>query len=199
MPYAKNTRKTIVLDFENNLICKNCGVTTAVLFINLRPAIDLFMRQHKDCKHGDDVITLNQIANIIGISEKNFRNYTTKINMPASLPYQKSYGRKLLFNRVEINQWLENNDVLKTIRAIRADAKDRKKPYVPRGVKKQVQQQKVEKSLSLMSRFIRGEFDTSRRQIERRAKIEAAKANRPARLVLACIETDDGDLVRQFI
>lgn len=191
-------KKTIVLDFDNNLICKNCGVKTAVSFINLRPAIDLFMSNHKDCQHGDDLITLNEIANKIGISEKNFRNYTTKINMPASLPYQKSYGRKQVFNRVEINQWLEKNDILKTIREIRAHTKKRNKPYVPRAIKKQVQQQKIEKPLSLMSRFIRGDFDPKEKRLKRQAWIEQARANRPERLVLACIETSDGDLVRRF-
>lgn len=191
-------KKTIVLDFNNNLICKNCGVTAAVSLINLKSAIDLFMSQHNECKHGDDVITLNQIAKKIGISEKNFRNYTTKINMPEPLPFSKEFGQKKIFNRVEINQWLEKNDVWKTIREIRAHAKKRNKPYVPRAIKKQVQQQKIEKPLSLMSRFIRGDFDPKEKRLKRQAWIEQARASKPKTLILKCEIDHEWRLTRRF-
>lgn len=195
-------KKTIVLDFNNNLICKNCGVTAAVSFINLRTAIDLFMSQHNECKHGDDVITLNEIADIIGISKFNFRNFTNKLNMPEPLPYSKEFGQKKLFNRSVINQWLIDSDVRNLIYKIAAEERRKKnpntKPYVPRHNKPKKEVVIEEKPLSFLHLFLRGNFDPECRKAERRARVEAARANRPARLVLACIETNDGDLVRRF-
>ena len=201
---VKSMKKSaIVIDSDNHLICKNCGVKTAVNWQNFNQQTGQFMASHENCQHGDDVISLNQIANIIGISDKNFRNYTQKINMPAQLPNQKSFGRKKMFNRAEIMHWLKVNDIKKLIFSIRANeyraAKPDAKPYVPKQIRLNTENDKKQKQLSLMSQFIRGDFATSHQQIERRAKIEAAKANRPERVILACFEDKDGDFFREFV
>ena len=196
-------KKSIVIDSDNHLICKNCGVKTAVNWQNFNQQTESFMAEHENCQHGDDVISLNQIALIIGISEKSFKNYTQKISMPAQLPNQKSFGRKKMFNRAEIMHWLENNDIRKLISYLRSEQyraeNPNAKPYVPKQIRLNVENDKKQKQLSLMSQFIRGDFATSHQQIERRAKIEAAKANRPERVILACFEDENGDFVRELV
>ena len=202
MPSVRNMKKTIVVD-SDNLICKNCGVSAAVVWQNFNQQTGSFMASHENCQHGDDVISLNQIAMIIGISEKNFRNYSQKINMPAQLPNQKSFGRKKMFNRAEILHWLEVNDIKKLICSIRANeyraAKPEAKPYVPKQIRLNAENDKKPKQLSLMSRFIRGEFATSHQQIERRAKIEVARVNKPKTMVLKCEIDSEWRLTRRFL
>lgn len=203
MPSVRNMKKTIVVD-SDNLICKNCGVKTAVNWQHFYQQTNQFMKNHQDCQHGDDVLTLSKIAVILGLSEKNFKNFSNKINMPAPLPFQRGYGRKQIYKREEIEKWLKENDIRKLISSIRANEyrakKPDAKPYVPKPqVSRAIKKAPEPKPLSLMQRFIRGEFATSHQQIERRAKIEAAKTNRPARVVLACFEDKDGDFFREFV
>jgi hypothetical protein len=194
-------KKSIVIDFNNNLICKNCGFYTAVNWQNFNQQTGNFMATHENCQHGDDLLTLDTIADRLGISRLDFRNYTTKINLPEPLPFIKGKGTRKFYSAESIDKWSTENDIRKLIGELRGETYRKNntdaKPYVAKEIKEKPKVEVVEKPLPLINRFIRSGFILN--DTERQAKIQQARANKPKRVVLACFEDKDGDFVREFV
>lgn len=159
------------------------------------------MRAHENCQHNDDLLTLDTIADRLGISRLDFRNYTTKINLPEPLPFIKGKGTRKFYSAESIDKWSTENDIRKLIGKLRGETYRKSnayaKPYIAKPIKEKPKIEVVEKPLPLINRFIRNGFILN--DTERQAKIQQAKENRPKRVVLACFEDKNGNFVRKFI
>ena len=186
--------KFIVINDENNLFCKNCNTQQLINYTNLNQftaTMTQFMSDHKDCAQADELITLQQIAKLAGVPYSSLRSYGKKLKLPQ--PILK--GCRKYYNKKQVTNYLKNNDIKNNLAKIRNE-------YYLTNIKVNIipnNKSRIDKKpLPLINRFIRGEWDTDHRQAETRAKIETARINRPTRLVLTCIQTNDGDLVRRF-
>ena len=54
-----------------------------------------------------EVLTSDEVAKYLGIS----KSYLYKLTMGQKIPHYKPMGKLCYFNRVEIEQWLQNNRV----------------------------------------------------------------------------------------
>ena len=144
------------------------------------------MAKHKDCKLGDDLITLNEIALLIGMSAIYFRQFSGRINMPAPAIIK---GNRKFYNRNRIIAWIEKTDPKAVI------CKVRREIYL--ATEGRAAKTKATVDQQLVSKFLTGGFDPASKQAERLAKIEAAKAAKPKTIVLSAIVDNDGELIKR--
>ncbi len=74
-----------------------------------------------------EVITSDEAAKYMGIS----KSYLYKLTMRRQIPHYKPLGKMCYFNRVELEQWLQNNRV-----ATDEEIKERANNYCMKGGKR---------------------------------------------------------------
>lgn len=185
--------KHVSINFDGNLICKHCGISTAVAWENFREQTDKFMSEHKDCRYGDDFITMEQIAKMAGVSKKSIQPFSKKLGLPE--PVKKGKAGIKLFSKVDVVRYLETNNLAAVLAKVRNERYLASKPNAPVTKGLAIGQN----GLPMMNLFIRGAFDTKEKKDERLRKFSAsAKANRK-RKVLKCFEDEEGNLIRKFV
>lgn len=74
-----------------------------------------------------EVLTSNEAARYMGVS----KSYLYKLTMNQQIPHYKPMGKMCYFNRLELEQWLQNNRV-----ATAAEIEQRAQAYCIRKVSK---------------------------------------------------------------
>jgi hypothetical protein len=184
----------IVINHDNYLFCKNCNSEQPINYTNLNQFTDTmiqFKSQHKDCAQANELITLQEVADLSGIAYNSLRSYGQKLNLPQPvlIGCRKYYNKKLVID------YLKNNDIKNNLSKVRNE-------YYLTKIKVNIEiikNNNIEKQLPLINRFLRGEFETKERQLQKQSKIEASKNNQTKTIVLKCFEDSNGNVSRRFV
>ena len=184
----------IVIDYQNNLYCKNCAAKQAITYKNLthfKNTMAKFNADHQHCHQLNDLITLEQIAELSATPYTSLRSYANKLDLPEPI----KIGTKKYYTKKQILDYLKTNNLKLKL------AKARNEYYLSkeRPPRDDILKPSEKKELPMINKFLRGGFDAKQKQQQNQLKLEASRNNQAKTIVLRCFEDVHGNVTRQFI